>query len=114
MSWRIRVVTARHYAEISLRHDTIDNPGYVKFAFDNIASNDKNLVFNYQGSKANESCKNKKTNFRSFLVMLIIYNKPSVDYSNLPLKYTFWTRVVDTHLVGRCVLYSYRFLDPLI
>ena len=27
MSWRIRVVTARHYAEISLRHNTIDNPG---------------------------------------------------------------------------------------
>ena len=26
MSWRIRVVTARHYAGISLRHDTIDNP----------------------------------------------------------------------------------------
>ena len=25
MSWRICVVTARHYAEISLRHDTIDN-----------------------------------------------------------------------------------------
>ena len=26
MLWRIRVVTTRHYAEISLRHDTTDNP----------------------------------------------------------------------------------------
>ena len=35
-------------------------------------------------------------------------------YSNLPFKYALWTRVVGAHLVGRCVLYSYRFLDILI
>ena len=33
---------------------------------------------------------------------------------NLPLKYTFWIGAIGVHLVGRCVLYSYRFLDPLI
>ena len=35
-------------------------------------------------------------------------------YSNLPLKYALWTRVIGAHLVGRCVLYSYHFLDLLI
>ena len=34
-------------------------------------------------------------------------------YSNLPLKYALWTGAIGAHLVGRCVLYSYRFLDPL-
>ena len=34
-------------------------------------------------------------------------------YSVLPLKYTLWTGATSTHLVGRCVLYSYYFLDPL-
>ena len=35
-------------------------------------------------------------------------------YSNLPLKYALWTRAVGVHLIGRCVLYTKRFLDPLI
>ena len=35
-------------------------------------------------------------------------------YSNLPLKYALWIGDVGVHLVGRCVLYSYHFLDPLI
>ena len=34
--------------------------------------------------------------------------------SNLPLKYTLWIGAVSARLVGRWVLYSYRFLDPLI
>ena len=40
---------------------------------------------------------------------------PSVHdtlYSNLPFEYTLWT--IGAHLVGRCVLYLYCFLDPLI
>ena len=37
-----------------------------------------------------------------------------MTYNNLPLKYPLWTRAIGAHLVGRCVLYSYRFLDPLI
>ena len=44
------------------------------------------------------------------LLWLVFFNK----YSNLPLKYALWTRAVGAHLVGRCVLYSYHFLDPLI
>ena len=36
------------------------------------------------------------------------------DYNNLLLKYALWARAVGAHLVGRCVLYSYRFLYPLI
>ena len=40
-------------------------------------------------------------------IMLIWYN-------NFLLKYALWTGVVGAHLVGRCVLYSYFFLDPLI
>ena len=35
-------------------------------------------------------------------------------YNNLLLKYALWTGTVGAHSVGRCVLYSYRFLDPLI
>jgi hypothetical protein len=35
-------------------------------------------------------------------------------YSNLSLKYALWTKVVGAHLVGKCILYAYRFLDPLI
>ena len=35
-------------------------------------------------------------------------------YSSLPLKYAVWTRAVGAHLVARCVLYSYHFLDPLV
>ena len=35
--------------------------------------------------------------------------KDAIEYSNLPLKYTLWTRAIGVHLVGRCVLYSYRF-----
>ena len=34
MSWRIHVVTARYYAEISLRHDTIDNPDLKHYMHD--------------------------------------------------------------------------------
>ena len=44
---------------------------------------------------------------------LIIPNR-KYAYNNLPLKYAFWTRAVGAHLVGRCVLYSYRILNPLI
>ena len=35
-------------------------------------------------------------------------------YSSLLLKYALWIGVVGAHLVGGCVLCSYRFLDPLI
>ena len=37
-----------------------------------------------------------------------------IIYSNLLPKYTLWTSAVGVHLLGRCVLYSNRFLDPLI
>ena len=37
-----------------------------------------------------------------------------LDYNNLPLKYALWTWAVGAHLVGRCVLYLYCFLDPFI
>ena len=40
--------------------------------------------------------------------------KKNEQYSNLLLKYALWTGAVGAHLVGLCVLYSYRFLDPLI
>ena len=35
-------------------------------------------------------------------------------YYNFLLKYALWTIAVGAHLVGRCVLYSYCFLNPLI
>ena len=35
-------------------------------------------------------------------------------HSNLLLKYALWTGTVGAHLVRRCVLYSYHFLDFLI
>ena len=37
-----------------------------------------------------------------------------IKYSNLELKYALWTTAIGAHLVGRCILYSYRFLVPLI
>ena len=50
-----------------------------------------------------------------FFVLIHIYAlHVFTEYSNLPLKYALWTWAVGTHLVGRCVLYLYCFLDPLI
>ena len=50
--------------------------------------------------------------------MLLLLQTPAVDavkvYTNLLLKYALWTGAVGAHLVGRCVLHSYHFLDCLI
>ena len=37
-----------------------------------------------------------------------------MSYINVPPKYGLWSGAVSVHLVGRCILYSYHFLDPLI
>ena len=36
------------------------------------------------------------------------------QYNNLPPKYALWTKAIGVHLVARCVLYSYWFLDLVI
>ena len=42
-----------------------------------------------------------------------LFIHPSM-YSNLLLKFALWIGAVGAHLVGKCVLYSYRFWNPLI
>ena len=44
----------------------------------------------------------------------IPYRTHGSMYNNLPLKYALWAGAIGAHLVGRCVLYSYRFLDLVI
>jgi hypothetical protein len=43
MSWRIRVVTARHYAGNTLRHDTIDNPAHKTLLWFEYVMNETNF-----------------------------------------------------------------------
>ena len=41
----------------------------------------------------------------------VTYQYHASTYNNLPLRYALWTGAIDAHLVGRCVLYSYCFLN---